>query len=104
MKEITKADILRQAVAPLLDEATRRLKDMDRYGVYYTHGWEQGNEEAQNILVIPKDERFDRLEFIGMWLDMLLDYASQTGWELKDSLEVRVLANILHKLDKGEKI
>lgn len=104
MSKATKSEILAQALSPLFSEATRRLKDMDRYGVYYTHSWEQNNEKAQNILVIPKDERFDRLEFVGMWLDMLLDYSRETGWDLKGSLEVSALSKILGKLYDGEEV
>ena len=79
----------------------KQFKKQDRYFVLYTHRWEQGDMKHGNILVTPKDKRFDKAEFTGLIVDILRDYAKGTKWNLKGSVELKALIRILEDLYEG---
>ncbi len=81
-----------------------KLKDMGHYFILYTHTYEQKDEIAKHILCIPRDPQFDEAEFYGLVLDMIRDYASNKGINLKNNKLFRAFINTLTKLERGKNV
>ena len=82
-----------------LQRATERY---NRYFVFYTHRWEQFDGLKGNILITPSDKRFDRVELLGLIVDILRDYADGDGWTLKGSKELGATIEVLKDIYEGK--
>ena len=82
-----------------LQRATERY---NRYFVFYTHRWEQFDGLKGNILITPSDKRFDRVELLGLIVDILRDYADGDGWKLKGSRELGAVIEVLKDIYEGK--
>lgn len=99
---MSKAEEMRERWLYPLNVIQTEAKEMDRYILFYTHSWEQKNEEGQNILVLPNDPRFDEEELGGLCIDMIMDYYEKTGREIKGSRIILGMSRALKKLyEKG---
>lgn len=97
---MSKAEKMRKKWGYPLSVIQGEAKEMDKYILFYTHSWEQKNEEAQNILVLPNDPRFDEEELGGLCIDMIMDYYEQTGREIKGSPTIIGMSRALEKIYK----
>lgn len=70
---MSKAEELQKMFADQLSEMQAQANKMGRYILFYTHRFEQVNEEKSNILVFPNDPRFDEQELVGLCIDMIMD-------------------------------
>lgn len=83
-----------------LNQLDKALKKHNRYFIFYTHKFVQG--DAPNMLVTPKDKRFDRVELLGLIIDMLGDYFSGANWTLKGSKELDAAIKVLKDIHEGK--
>lgn len=64
----------------LFQDMQDELAKINKYFVFYTHGWEQKNHQ-ENILITPaikqKGGKFDEEELVGLCLDMIMDFYEQ---------------------------
>ena len=84
----------------MLQRATEKY---NRYYVFYTHRWEQFDDIPKgNLLITPNDKRFNKVELICLLVDLLRDYAENTGWTLKGSEELGAAIEVLKDTYEGE--
>lgn len=80
----------------------KAVEKYNRYFIFYTHRFEQFNGLKGNILITPSDKRFDRIELLGLVIDIIHDYAAVTGWTLKGSKELGAVIEVLKDIYKGK--
>lgn len=100
MRSKTQSAALRARLGRELSEIQSLVnREFNKYMVFYTHNWTQGNG-AGNILVLPSDKRFDESEFIGMVIDMVMDYYENMHGDTKGSLGMKMLGRSFTKLSE----
>lgn len=97
---MSKAEELREMFADQLSKMQEQANKVGRYIVFYTHRFEQVNEERTNILVLPNDPRFDEQELVGLCIDMIMDYYDKTGRKVKGDKMLLGASLVLKKLYK----
>lgn len=97
---MSKAEELRDVFAGQLSKMQAQANKMGRYIVFYTHRFEQVDEEKANILVFPNDPRFDEQELVGLCIDMIMDYYDKTGRKVKGDRMLLGASLVLKKLYK----
>lgn len=85
-----------------INQLNKALKKYNRYFIFYTHRFEQGDTPKGNILITPNDKRFDRAELLGLVIDILRDYADNTNWALKGSVELEAAISVLKDIYEGK--
>lgn len=85
-----------------LNQIDKALKKHNRYFVFYTHRFEQGDAPKGNILVTPNDKRFGRIELLGLIIDILRDYSSDKNWTLRGSEELAATIEVLKDIHEGK--
>lgn len=98
---MSKAEKILAEVGQDIAKIDRKLGCMGHYFILYTHTYEQKDEKAKHILCIPKDPRFDEMEFYGLILDMIRDYADNTNIKLQYSDPFRAFIDTLEKLERS---
>lgn len=97
---MSKAEELGKMFSAQLEEMQKQANEMGRYFLFYTHRFEQVNEEKGNILVLPNDPRFDEQELVGLCIDMIMDYYEKTGRKAKGDKMLLGASLVLKKLYK----
>lgn len=98
---MSKAEKILAEVGQDIAKIDRKLGDMGHYFILYTHTYEQKDEIAKHILCVPNDPKFDEAEFYGLILDMIRDYASSKGIELKGNKLFGAFINTLKELERN---
>lgn len=80
----------------------KAVEKYNRYFIFYTHRFEQGDAKKGNLLITPSDKRFNKVELIGLLVDILRDYAENTGWTLKGSKELEAVIEVLKDIYEGK--
>lgn len=89
-------------IVAAINQVNKAIKKYNRYFILYTHRFEQGNVRKANILVGPNDKRFGRVELLGLIIDLLIDYSSDTNWTLKGSEELAATIEVLKDIYEGK--
>jgi len=90
------------AIAPEINSIDDKVKALGHYFLFYTHTYEQKSEKAKNLLVFPKDPRFDDAEFYGLIIDLIRDYELGRGIKLADDRYFKCFAEMIAKIANGE--
>lgn len=98
---MSKAEELREMFADQLSKMQEQAYKAGRYFIFYTHRFEQVDEEKANILVFPNDPRFDEQELVGLCIDMIMDYYDKTGRKVKGDKMLLGASLVLKKLYKN---
>lgn len=80
----------------------KAVKKYNRYFIFYTHRFEQGDVKKGNVLITPSDKRFNRAELLGLVIDIIRDYAGGDGWTLKGSKELGAAIEVLKDIYEGK--
>lgn len=80
-----------------LEETARRTCDFEETAMA---GVEMVNDPE--IIAAINTKRFDRIELLGLLVDILQDYADGDGWTLKGSEELRAAIEVLKDIYGGK--
>lgn len=80
----------------------KAVEKYNRYFIFYTHCFEQGDAKKGNLLITPSDKRFGRIELFGLVIDIIRDYANGNGWKLKGSEELGAVIEVLKDIYEGK--
>lgn len=97
---MSKAEELEKLFKEPLNKMQKQAYKAGRYFVFYTHRFEQVNEEGGNLMVYPNDPRFDEQELVGLCVDMIMDYYDKTGRKAKGDKMLLGASLVFKKLYK----